>query len=101
MSARARSASGSDGGRSAGSPAGLSTERTQSFLRVLRGEPTAEELAAVVVVLTAHAAAESAPAARPRSAWADPGSRLRGPLRPCPQAWRRSSLPGRRPPGRP
>ena len=62
------------------------------FLRVVRGEPTAEELAALVAVLAARAAA--APARpRPRSAWADPASRLRVPLTPGPAAWRRSALP--------
>jgi hypothetical protein len=62
------------------------------FLRVVRGEPTAEELAALVAVLAVRAAAGPA-GARPRSAWADPATRLRGPLVPGPSAWRRSALP--------
>jgi hypothetical protein len=62
------------------------------FLRVVRGEPTAEELAALVAVLAARAAA--APVRpRARSAWADPAARLRVPLAPGPAAWRRSALP--------
>jgi hypothetical protein len=64
------------------------------FLRVVRGEPTAEELAALLAVLAARsAAAGAATRPRPRSAWADPAARLRVPLRPGPQAWRRSALP--------
>lgn len=62
------------------------------FLRVVRGEPTAEELAALVAVLAARAAAAPVQP-RPRSAWADPASRLRVPLTPGPAAWRRSALP--------
>jgi Acyl-CoA carboxylase epsilon subunit len=63
------------------------------MLRVVRGEPTAEELAALLVVLTARAA--TAPTlARPGSAWADPAGGLRRPLSPGTGAWRRSALPG-------
>jgi acyl-CoA carboxylase epsilon subunit len=62
------------------------------FLRVVRGEPTAEELAALVAVLAARSAAP-APARRPRSAWADPARRLGLTSRPGPGAWRRSALP--------
>ena len=50
---------------------------------VVRGNPTAEELAALVAVVRQQAAAsasgaEGAPL--PRSAWSDPAARLRGPL---------------------
>jgi hypothetical protein len=62
------------------------------FLQVVRGEPTAEELAALVAVLAARAAAP-APAARVRSAWADPARRIRVTARPGPGPWRRSALP--------
>jgi len=62
------------------------------YLRVVRGEPTAEELAALVAVLAARSAA-TAPAPRPRSAWADPVRRLGLTARPGPGAWRRSALP--------
>jgi hypothetical protein len=61
-------------------------------LRVVRGEPTAEELAALVAVLSARSVA-AAPAAGPRSAWADPARRLGLTDRPGPGAWRRSALP--------
>ena len=62
------------------------------YLRVVRGEPTAEELAALVAVLAARSAA-AAPAPRPRSAWADPARRLGLTARPGPGGWRRSALP--------
>ena len=60
------------------------------LLRVVRGEPTAEELAALVAVVLARGAAEEpAPAARPL--WAVPA--LRGHLPHGPGAWRASGLP--------
>ncbi len=64
-----------------------------SLLRVLRGEPTAEELAALGAVLAVRAAAAAPPPPRPRSAWADPARRLGLRGRPGPGAWRRSALP--------
>jgi Acyl-CoA carboxylase epsilon subunit len=62
------------------------------YLRVVRGQPTAEELAALVAVLAAASAA-AAPPPRPRSAWADPARRLGITARPGSGAWRRSALP--------
>ena len=59
-------------------------------LRVVRGQPTPEELAALVVVLSAQPPAEvPAPPTRP-SGWADRGSAIRAPLVPGPGAWRAS-----------
>ena len=63
------------------------------LLRVVRGEPTPEELAALVAVLTARAAAAAPPPVRPRSAWADPARRLGLTHRAGPSAWRHSALP--------
>ncbi|MFC7327452.1 acyl-CoA carboxylase subunit epsilon [Marinactinospora rubrisoli] len=68
--------------------------RPAGHLRVVRGDPTPEEVAALVAVLTARAraaraAAESAGAPR-RSAWQDRSRLLRAPLRPGPDAWRTS-----------
>jgi len=65
----------------------------EPFLRVVRGEPADDELAALVAVLAARTAAPSTVDTPPRSAWADPASRLRRPLHPGPAAWRRSALP--------
>ena len=63
------------------------------YLRVVLGEPTAEELAALVAVLAARSAAAPAPARRLRPAWADPARRLGLTHRSGPGAWRRSTLP--------
>ncbi|TDD72932.1 acyl-CoA carboxylase subunit epsilon [Jiangella aurantiaca] len=63
------------------------------LLRVVRGNPTDEELVALVVVLTAKAAAGRASASPPRSAWASYWTRRRAPLTPGAGAWRASALP--------
>jgi hypothetical protein len=67
----------------------------QRFLQVVRGDPTPEEIAALVTVLTARAreTAKPGPSQR-RSAWAAPSRRLRRPLPHGPGAWRNSALPG-------
>jgi hypothetical protein len=64
-------------------------------LVVVRGEPTAEELAALTAVLSARAAAARAAAEAPAepapaSGWRDRSRGLRSPLRPGPGAWRLS-----------
>jgi Acyl-CoA carboxylase epsilon subunit len=64
-------------------------------LRVIRGDATPEEIAAVVAALLSRAAVSDAPPPRPApSAWADRSRLLRRPLHPGPDAWRRSALPG-------
>jgi hypothetical protein len=65
-------------------------------LRVIHGDATPEEIAALVAVLLSRAAADDgAPPSRPApSAWADRSRLLRRPLHPGPDAWRRSALPG-------
>ncbi|HEY9474522.1 MAG TPA: acyl-CoA carboxylase subunit epsilon [Mycobacteriales bacterium] len=63
-------------------------------LRVVRGEPTAEELAALVAVFTAVAV--SRPGSGPRqdrTGWSDRASSLGAPVYPGPGAWRASALP--------
>ena len=71
-------------------------EPQRPLLRVVRGEPTAEELAALVAVLTAPA---SAPTGRElptaaRSDWHDPARLVRRPLHVGPDGWRSSGRPG-------
>jgi hypothetical protein len=61
-------------------------------LRVVRGDATPEEIAALVAVLLLRADDEVRPEPA-RSAWADRSSQLRRPLHPGPAAWRRSALP--------
>ena len=66
-------------------------------LRVIRGDATPEEIAAVVAALLSRAAASDGGAPPPRpasSAWADRSRLLRRPVHPAPDAWRRSALPG-------
>ncbi|MCW2864140.1 MAG: hypothetical protein JWP48_5848 [Actinoallomurus sp.] len=64
------------------------------FLQVVRGDPTPEEIAALVTVLTARARAAAKPGpSQRRSAWADPSRRLRRPLPHSPGSWRDSALP--------
>jgi hypothetical protein len=59
-------------------------------LRIVRGEPTPEELAVLTAVVAAVA---SAPAAEPRprvrrGGWNDPAGMHRRPLLPGPNGWR-------------
>jgi hypothetical protein len=69
------------------------------YLRVVRGDATPEEIAALVAALAAVAAARSraaAEAARPapaRTSWNAPARLVRVPVHPAPGGWRRSSLP--------
>ncbi|PZF79389.1 acyl-CoA carboxylase subunit epsilon [Jiangella anatolica] len=63
------------------------------LFRVVRGNPTDEEVAALVVALTATAAAGRAPSAPPRSSWASYWQRRQTPLAPGAGAWRASALP--------
>ena len=75
-------------------PTGATPEERRALFRVVRGEPTDAELAALTVVLAAVAAAPR-PQAKPavRTAWNDPAARLRRPLTVGPGAWRTSTWP--------
>jgi hypothetical protein len=70
----------------------------EPYLRIVRGEASPEEIAALVATLTVIAAArsrvpeEAEPAPVP-SPWNAPARRLRVPLHPAPGAWRHSALP--------
>jgi Acyl-CoA carboxylase epsilon subunit len=70
----------------------------QPALRVIRGDATPEEIAALVAILLSRSPDDAGAARRPdrlaRSAWSDRSRQLRGPLFPGPSAWRRSALPG-------
>ena len=71
------------------------TAPERPVLRVVRGDATPEEIAAVVAVLLARSASDLGTPTRPApSAWADRSRLLRRPLFPGPDAWRRSALPG-------
>ncbi|GAA1277897.1 acyl-CoA carboxylase subunit epsilon [Saccharothrix xinjiangensis] len=63
-------------------------------LRVVRGNPDDEELAALTAVVAALASRPAREAGRARrSAWADRSRLVRGLPQPGPGAWRASSLP--------
>ncbi|MDS1269820.1 acyl-CoA carboxylase subunit epsilon [Lipingzhangella sp. LS1_29] len=70
----------------------------QPHLHVVRGEPTAEELAAITTTLAARArqraAAAATTTAHPRPPWGAPEASLRRMPTPGPDAWRRSMHPG-------
>jgi hypothetical protein len=63
---------------------------TQPLLRVVKGDPTPEELAALVAVVSAMAAGAQAATrkAKPRPEWSSHHRKLRGTLRHGPGAWR-------------
>ena len=65
------------------------------ILRVVKGDLTPEELAALVAVVAARNAAAAHAAARrtarPRSEWGHPTRAVRRPLRVGPDQWRRSA----------
>jgi hypothetical protein len=64
------------------------------FLRIVKGDPTEAEIAALVAVLQAAAAAAgTSPPRKPHSAWSAPHRRLRTMPPSGPGAWRASSLP--------
>ena len=78
-------------------PADGAPPRREPLLRVVRGDATAEEIAALVaVLLAARPAVPEAPrpARSVQKAWSGRDSLLRRPLSPGPGAWRRSALSG-------
>ena len=62
-------------------------------LTVVAGRPSAEELAALTVALSAVLATRDGPAGRPwaASGWADRSRMMGAPPRPGPDAWRHSA----------
>ncbi|MER6943366.1 acyl-CoA carboxylase subunit epsilon [Nonomuraea sp. NPDC005983] len=62
-------------------------------LKIVRGDATPEEIAALVAVLATREA-EPAPPPAPRSqTWRNPARTMRNPLSPGKSAWRMSGLP--------
>ena len=60
----------------------------QPVIKITKGNPTDEEIAAVVAVLTARTAAHPASEPeQPKSGWATYWRSLRAPLSPGPGAW--------------
>lgn len=60
-------------------------------LRLVRGDATPEEVAAVMAVLSAVAGEAPEPTTRHTSQWASPARAVRQPLQPGPGAWRASA----------
>jgi len=78
------------GSRSDQAPA----EPAHPLLRVVRGEPTAEELGALVAVLAARGSeAASAPSPRAGGGWSDHARGMRTALPHGPGRWRSAALP--------
>ena len=68
-------------------------EPVRPLLHIVRGDPTPEELAAVVAVVTAAGAAPAATPAEPRGQWRSRGRNIRPVLSRGPDAWRASGFP--------
>ena len=66
------------------------SEDKQPLLRVVRGEPTAEELAALTVVLAALSTSRERRRATPVGVWASYADAHRPTFRPGPGGWRAS-----------
>jgi hypothetical protein len=66
----------------------MTDETRRPVLRIVRGEPSDEELAALVAVLAGRAAAPVATPSEAPSVWRDRAALLRRPVHPGPGAWR-------------
>jgi hypothetical protein len=69
------------------------SDEQRPVLRVVKGEATPEEVAALVAVIAALGSRPAEEKPKPRSTWADPARRIRNALPHCPGAWRSSGLP--------
>jgi hypothetical protein len=83
-------------GGDAHAPGGDARHAGEPALTVVAGQPSAEELAALTVALSAVLATRGGPAGRPgraASGWADRSAMMGVPPSPGPDAWRRSTWP--------
>lgn len=62
-------------------------------LRIVRGDPSPEEIAALTAVLAAASGGDAPSEAGPTSVWAERSRSVRAPVRPGPDGWRASALP--------
>jgi hypothetical protein len=83
--------SGPDGPDAEG-PDAEAVPASRPVLRIVRGDPSPEELAALTAVLAAASAGSGEPEEEtgPASAWTERESLVRRPLTPGPNAWRMS-----------
>ncbi|HWG13306.1 MAG TPA: acyl-CoA carboxylase subunit epsilon [Streptosporangiaceae bacterium] len=65
------------------------------MLRIIRGDASPEEVAAIVAVLALRAKTATGGPARPRtvSTWSDRSRMMREAISPSPAGWRRSAFP--------
>jgi hypothetical protein len=63
------------------------------MLRVIRGNATPEEIAAIVAVLAVRRQPAAPAPSRTLSQWADKGRMMREPVHSSPGGWRRSAFP--------
>jgi hypothetical protein len=66
------------------------SEACRTNLRIVRGEPTAEELAALAALVAAASGAEDAVRVPARGGWSDPARIVPRLPQPGPGAWRAS-----------
>jgi hypothetical protein len=67
----------------------VTSDEPTPTLRIVRGEPSAEELAVVTALFAAGGEAAAPPRPQPqRGRWNDPAHQLRRPLFPGPGGWR-------------
>lgn len=87
--------SAAGGASAAGCDADGSEQGTAGLIRVVRGEPSAEELAALVAVLISRAAGSGGEQAAPRkvSGWTDRSRYVHAPGARSPGGWRASAFP--------
>ncbi|CAN5646359.1 acyl-CoA carboxylase subunit epsilon [soil metagenome] len=71
-------------------PSSHEQEPARPLLRVVKGDPSDEELAALVAVVSALGATQVADERKPRPEWSAPHRLVRTPLAP---GWRSSALP--------
>jgi hypothetical protein len=64
---------------------------SKPLLRVVKGNVTEEELAALVAIVAGRSSAGVPAKPKPRSEWGHPTRAVRGVHRPGPDAWRRSA----------
>ncbi|HEU5354691.1 MAG TPA: acyl-CoA carboxylase subunit epsilon [Actinocrinis sp.] len=88
-------ASTSTSTHSAGSDDTDEAANASAVLKVVRGEPSAEELAALVAVIASQVAGAAGESAAPAkvSGWTDRSRYVRPVGRPFPGGWRSSALP--------
>ena len=69
----------------------MSASQQRPQLRVVRGDATAEEIAALLAAVASRSTWRHGPA--PSTGWASRSHGLRAPLHPGPGAWRASAFP--------